>query len=376
MRPLPILPHDPQLGRAQTWPAGCRTRVVACLLFTAFLSCTSPALAQDEGRDSLIFRVVEYNVENLFDCHDDSLYSDEEFLPTSVRHWTYSRYRKKLDKVARAIVAAGNGVLPVLVALCEVENDSVLHDLTCRSILRTAGYHYLMTHSSDPRGIDVALLYQRYAFRPLITSHLRISPPRGGHPTRDILHVSGLLLSGDTLDVYVVHFPSRSGGARETENYRLNAAHRLRASVDSVMRLRHHPQVLIMGDFNDYPQNASIRRVLEAGVPPEPATDTVQPRRLYHLLANKAATRRRWGSYKYQGVWGLLDHIIVSGTLLQPYAPLRTSPSRADVLMADFLLTDDMKQGGRMPLRTYYGMKYLGGYSDHLPIWAEFTLYY
>ena len=50
---------------------------------------------------------------------------------------------------------------PALVALCEVENDSVLRDLTRYSVLREAGYRYVITHSPDERGINVALLYQR-----------------------------------------------------------------------------------------------------------------------------------------------------------------------------------------------------------------------
>lgn len=31
-------------------------------------------------------------------------------------------------------------------------------------------------------------------------------------PTRDILHVMGQVASGDTLDVFVCHMPSRAGG--------------------------------------------------------------------------------------------------------------------------------------------------------------------
>ena len=319
---------------------------------------------------------MTYNVENLFDCRDDSLHADEEFLPTAIRHWTRQRYWRKLDGVARVVAAVGGERMPALVALCEVEGDSVLRDLTRRSLLRTAGYRYVAARPSDVRGIDVALLYQPYLFRPVATVSLHIPPPEGRRPTRDVLLVSGRVLSGDTLDVFVAHFPSRSGGARETEPYRLLVARRIRAAVDSLYRLRQRPQVILMGDLNDYPHNASIRRGLEAVAPPTSTPRAIHPRRLYHLLADKAATRHRWGSYKYQGEWGLLDHIIVSGNLLLPDNPLHTSPDRADVYMADFLLADDMQYGGRKPSRTYYGMKYLGGYSDHLPVWAEFTIYY
>ena len=40
------------------------------------------------------FRVVSWNVENLFDIHHDSLKNDREFLPDALRHWNYTRYKK------------------------------------------------------------------------------------------------------------------------------------------------------------------------------------------------------------------------------------------------------------------------------------------
>lgn len=51
-----------------------------------------------------------------------------------------------------------------LIALCEVENDSVLSHLTRRTPLRWQDYRYIITQSPDPRGINVALLYQRDQF--------------------------------------------------------------------------------------------------------------------------------------------------------------------------------------------------------------------
>ena len=343
------------------------------LCVSAFLCCCLAAKAQNQ--DTLTFRVVSYNVENLFDIRHDSLKNDHEFLPTSTRHWNYSRYRKKLNDLARTPLALGEWNPPALVALCEVENDSVLRDLTQRSALREAGYRYLVTHSADERGIDVALLYRRELFKPLTSQNIRIHQlhPQA-RPTRDILHVSGLLLNGDTLDVLVVHFPSRSGGAKVSEPYRLQAARRVKQTTDSLMAIRHYPQILLLGDFNDYPTNQSIRDVLQAeALPTDEAPDE---KRLYHLLARKAKEQKHYGSYKYQGEWGLLDHLIVSGNLLKPSAPLYTHEGQADVARLPFLLVPDPKYGGEQPFRTYLGPRYQGGISDHLPVWADFRLLY
>ena len=103
--------------------------------------------------------------ENLFDCRHDSLKEDREFLPGGEKKWTPSRYWRKLDALSKVVAAVGEERLPDLVGLCEVENDSVLFDLTRRSSLRALGYRYVATHSPDVRGIDVALLYQPGSFR-------------------------------------------------------------------------------------------------------------------------------------------------------------------------------------------------------------------
>lgn len=325
------------------------------------------------SKDRVPFRVMSWNVENLFDTHHDSLKNDEEFLPEALRHWNYSRYKKKLDDIARVIVAVGEWNPPALVGLCEVENDTVLRDLTRRSPLKNLDYRYVMTNSPDQRGIDVALLYQRDLFKLLSYRSISIPSFKQHRPTRDLLHVSGLLLTGDTLDVFVCHLPSRSGGAKESEPYRLFAAQKLRTEVDSLLKGRFHPQLIIMGDFNDYPTNKSINKILEAEAPP--ATSEVSPLKLYHLLARKAKSRD-FGSYKYRGEWGLLDHLIVSGTLLDATKNFFTCEEKANVFQPSFLLIDDEKYGDKEPFRTYKGMRYQGGFSDHLPIFTDFELIY
>ncbi|EKC43562.1 endonuclease/exonuclease/phosphatase family protein [human gut metagenome] len=146
----------------------------------------------------------------------------------------------------------------------------------------------------------------------------------------------------------VAHFPSRSGGARESEPYRLLAARKVKHAIDSLYTIRRHPQIVLLGDFNDYPENKSVKEVLEAAAP-STLQDSLRPQKLYHLLAGKAKTRKHFGSYKYQGEWGLLDHIIVSGTLLQEHAPLYTEEAKADVFCLPFLLTRDKKYGGSNP---------------------------
>lgn len=264
-------------------------KLIYSLLWAVCGMSAAPAQAQHA------FRVMEYNVENLFDCRHDSLKQDTEFLPGSVRNWTYSRFQDKVNKIGKVILAAGKEQVPDLVGLCEVENDYCLKSLTRYSPLREVGYKYVMTSSPDERGIDVALLYQPVSFRLLASQKIRIpSDSLGMRPTRDVLYVSGRVVSGDTLDVFVCHLPSRVGGVKKTDPYRLWVARRIRQAADSVMAERQNPRLIIMGDFNDYPDGKSLQEGLRVSALSEP-----QLRALYNLMDNQQG-----GTYHYKGEWG------------------------------------------------------------------------
>ena len=298
---------------------------------------------------------VELNCENLFDCQHDSLKNDTEFLPTAGRQWTPRRYWRKLDNIGRAIISSTPDTvsfqLPDLVALVEVENDSVLHDLTRRSLLRHAGYEYVMTCSPDERGLDVALLYQPFSFQMLQHRALRIEPLAGMRPTRDILYVSGRVMSGDTLHVFVVHAPSRYGGERETRPYRRHVVERLMQSVDSLRTLSPEARILVAGDFNDYAGDASLQYLEECA--------------LQHVSRSATGHHGARATYRFQGLWASLDHIFASRSL-------STQTDTCYVNDLPFLLEEDPKYGGMKPRRTYNGFRYQRGFSDHLPLVARF----
>lgn len=296
------------------------------------------------------FRAMFYNVENLFDTKDDTLKNDQEFLPDATRKWNYYRYKDKINKIARVIISVGNDNIPDLVGLCEVENDSCLLDLIKYSPLREAGYRYVMTHSPDERGIDVALLYQRGTFKLLEKQVIPVPLKKiRNSSTRDILHVAGKVISGDTLDVFVCHMPSRSEGEKRTEPYRLFASQILKSSVDSLMKIRQHPYLLVMGDFNDTPDKPSVSQLNEVG--------------LINMMDDKSG-----GTYRYQSKWEILDQFLVSDSFFNDNGRIRTDKNNSYIIRYPFLLEEDDKYGGEKPYRTYHGMKYKGGYSDHLPI--------
>jgi len=318
------------------------------------------------------FRVMTYNVENLFDTVHDAGKADLEFLPEAERRWDSRRYWKKLGRLCSVIAAAG-GESPVdLVALCEVENDSVLTHLLRRTLLRRLDYGYAMTCGPDPRGIDVALLYQPARFLPVEVRFVPIpSATDRSKPLRDLLHVAGRLPTGDTLDVFVCHFPSRAGGTFETEPARMRAAAVLRAQADSLLARRGTARLLLMGDFNEEISGKALRDVLKVKIPPEGAF-IPETHILYDISENAQAARGIRGTYKYRGEWERLDHILVSGILLHPHARFHTGPETCRIPDLPFLVEEDETNGGVRPRRTYGGPFYRGGCSDHLPLTADF----
>jgi len=316
------------------------------------------------------FRVMFYNTENFFDTIDNPRKNDNEFLPEGAMHWTPGRYQNKLNNIAKVISSAGEWDTPALVGVCEVENEKVLDDLTLHSPLRKMSYRYVITNSPDPRGINVALLYQRDKFKYIGKQEYVIHFPYNARKhTRNILHVTGLVSARDTLDVFVCHFPSRRGGEEESEPDRLLAASILKAKADSVMRIRKNACILIMGDFNDEPSNRSISEVLRARA----VSNDIVPHGLYNLLT-PFEKRKNIGSYKYQRQWNMLDQIIVSGNLIVGNRSIKALPYTATIFYRNFMLVDDKTYGGKRPKKTYHGRKHEGGYSDHLPVIVDFII--
>lgn len=312
-------------------------------------------------------KIMFYNVENLFDTEDELGKNDEEFTPEGMRHWTFSRYRKKLSNISKVIVAVGGWRVPALIGLCEIENRKTIENLTQQTPLRHLKYRFIHQESPDMRGIDVALLYQEKLYKPVHEEFIAINFPQAPHrKTRDILYSAGIVPTGDTLHVFVNHFPSRAGGELTSEPNRNFVASVLRHKVDSLFTRNPQSLIVIMGDFNDHPDNRSMCDVLKAREVKPPYSNV----ELYNLFALYHA--QGMGSYKFQGSWGALDQIIVSGTLLNSEQSIFTTQDNARIFKADFLLEDD--KIGEKPFRTYNGMRYNGGFSDHLPIYTIFKL--
>lgn len=310
----------------------------------------------EREREDKTIRVVFYNVENLFDTIADAHVADEEFLPSAVRAWDTKKYKIKISNIAKSIRTIGGWQAPEIVGLAEIENRSVLLSLAKHHSLKEANYSILHFDSPDPRGIDVALLYNTKIVEVIYAEPIRVEMEHSR--TRDILYAKLLVRKSDTLHVFVNHWSSRSGGKEESEYKRVAAAKTLQHITDSIFRTSLHSNILVMGDLNDGPREASVSVL----------TDTSLTHSFTNLMVSLPQTE---GSHKYRGVWDYLDQILVSPALKDGSSNMKVLENRAYIGKLDFLLEEDDRYGDFYPKRTWKGDAFVGGFSDHLPVFCD-----
>lgn len=303
------------------------------------------------GQKKIVGAIGFYNVENLFDTVDDPEKRDEEYTPGGRNEWDEERYADKRGKVATVLSQLANGA--DIVGLAEVENLFVVSDLVASPELSRLKYQIVHQESPDRRGIDCALIYRPDQFK--LIEFETLTFPEEGYYTRDILHVTGLY-SGDTLHVFVNHWPSRLGGGADKRNA---AAGLLRGKVDELLAANPGSKIVVMGDFNDDPINKSIKKTLNAS-----DNSKLKPGQLYNPSAG--IFKQGLGTLFYRGTWNLFDQIIVSSGLLKDPSGVTYLDNSFSVFGPNWMRVSTGDYMGA-PKRSFVGGVYQGGYSDHFP---------
>lgn len=327
--------------------------------FLIFIFFTTNCLAQ---KSNLQYSLLFYNVENLFDTHDDPQLDDDNFTPEGELHWNNKRLSQKLLNLSKVIVSVSEWNIPDIIVFAEIENRGVLERLINFTPLQSYPFKIIHKESPDHRGIDVGFIYNSENFLPVEYNYYSLEINNTILDTRELLYVSGVFNSTDTVHIFGIHWPSRFSGLLETKDLRIAAAKLLCNKVDELNMKYKSPKIIILGDFNDNPEDESISEVLKAGRIELPILEN----KLYNLFFD--LKRDNQGSLKFQSQWFIFDQIIVSGSLLLNKSGLNVNPEDAKIVTFPFLLEDDRKFGGKKPFRTYYGFNYNGGFSDHLPV--------
>lgn len=339
-------------------------------IFFVFVLACLVATAQSNGKQNYRVAVIGfYNLENIFDTIDDPKTNDEEFTPSGSLGYNSAIYKDKLGKLSQVLSELGTDASPdgvAILGVAEVENRKVLEDLVAQPKLKNRNYRIVHYNSPDVRGVDVGLLYNPKYFK-IIGSKSLLVPLKNadGSPyyTRDVLWVSGVL-DGDTVHVFVNHWPSRRGGEEASAPSRAIAAGVAKKVIDSLMTVNQNTKVVLMGDLNDDPVSSSITEVLGA----KGKQDQVQAGGLFNPWID--FYKKGIGTLAYQDSWTIFDQIILS------YGFLNKEQSgyfykAAHIFNPEYMVTKTGKWKG-YPMRTFDGVIYNGGYSDHFPTYTVF----
>ncbi len=328
--------------------------VFILLLVTSLVGCAQKS-------DNHIISVAFYNCENFFDTVHNPAKEDEEFTPAGKYRYTTRVYEQKVHNLATVVQNMGGPNGPAILGMAEVENSTVLRDLIRQPELSGRGYKYEWFDGPDPRGINVAMLYNPQYFTVISADplHVDLSGTGGKSVTRDILHVHGVLCS-DTVDVFVNHWPSRRGGEDESGPKRAIAAQVAKNAIDAITKNAPNAKIILLGDLNDNPTDSSITYILGAKAEQAEVTATG----LYDPWINiyKSGT----GTEEYRHSWNLFDQIIVSGALLKN-SNHKLQYSKAEIFKPDFIV-DHYKGHEGEPHRSFVGTHWINGYSDHFPV--------
>ena len=334
--------------------------IVLLISFLAFGLQTNNCNAQEGKKQYKAAVIAFYNLENLFDTIDSPDTDDAEFLPNGANAWDGKKYALKQKNMSEVISQIGADIIkggPTIIGVSEIENRLVLEELIKMPALKDAGYDIVHFDSPDARGVDVGLLYRKSAFKVIAATPVRLKVSwRDDFKSRDQLVVTGEL-DGETISVVVNHWPSRRSGPE----YREAAANLSRHIADSLYAINPKAKIFIMGDLNDDPIDPSIAKTLKAkGKQKDLKTgDLFNP--MWQLYKDGV------GSLGYRDSWNLFDQIIVSEPVVNATSN-EWKLLKTRVFNPKFLISSEGQFAG-YPFRTFSFGAFIGGYSDHLPVY-------
>ncbi|MCK4400669.1 endonuclease/exonuclease/phosphatase family protein [bacterium] len=337
-------------------------KAIALVLLILFCCVTST--------EARTFKVVSYNVENLFDLNKDGT-EYTEYIPNTGYGWTKNIVDIKITNIAEVI----KDLRADVVALQEIESKSSL--ILLRSKLKDFGLDYPYFEIADSKNTTVkcAVLSK---FPIIKKEEIRVDSKFA----RNILKIT-LDIDGNRLILFINHWRSKRG----PESGRIAYAKALKEDID---KLKDDVDFVLIGDFNsNYNEYKTFRNSSRlndtAGITginhilmtvkdfemvnEQVLITQVSNKYLYNTWLEINMTRR-W-SYNFFGNKNSLDNIILPKALYDDKG-ISYVDNSFDKFDPDYLFKGNAVYRWQ---RAKNGRgKHLGkGYSDHLPIFAYFS---
>jgi len=338
---------------------------LSVLMFSVFFILVSCRCSLPEGSET--FRVLSWNVQNLFDAVDDGS-EYREFDPGGDT-WNRQLYQKRLQRTADVIISAEGGA-PDLIVLQELENPRILDDLVSGPL---AGRGYRWTLSIPGYSIIRCGILSRYPLKDIEVSDCGTW---GIRPLRPALSFT-VEVPGTSLRVAAGHWKSPRDGRAATESARCREAEALRKMLLPLLTLNPAADVLIIGDLNT-PGDGLVRPAALAPWYPELSPESAEAV-LYRTDIPEFAGFRDGlavffdpdpdpaagspGTYWYHDDWERPDRALLSRGLVDAPGLIFESCRTLNETAGD-------EFGRPFRWRTDRGE----GYSDHLPLLLEFRM--
>lgn len=312
--------------------------------------------------------IAFYNLENLFDTINNPNKLDELSPIMEIKNNRSEIYKDKLSKLSSVLTQIGNKqniAPPSIIGIVEVENKKVIQDLIKTPPMNNYNYEIIHFESEDKRGIDVALLYNPSLYKPIFNETIpaKIYKDNKKVFTRDILHSTGYF-KNEKIHILVNHWPSRRGGLKRSSPLREKAAFQLKNIVRNIYKNNTKAKIIIMGDFNDNPNNKSLQKILN--------TTDIKNKCNDSCMYNPFLKMFKKGNYTltYRGDFFLFDQIIFNNNFISKANKYKNFKLfKAGIYNPTFMTLQTGKYKSS-PKRSFGNGIYLGGYSDHYPVYS------
>lgn len=301
-----------------------------------------------------------YNVENLFLPDPKPVHKLDPTI-SGLRNWDDRKYKNKLFKISHVfqLMKEENGVLPFIIGLSEVSGRKVLEELVKMEPFHSK-YGIVHYNSMDERKVDVAMLYDKEKIEVMdsepISFFFEIIDKNTGDydTTRDVLY-SKVKYKEEVINIFITHLPSK----RDKDPNKPKRSFILGEIRERILNIvnAENEHVILCGDFNENPDDENLVKILYDD----------DHRKVLENPFQQLFSTRKYSTFHYKS--GLLfDQILLSKSFFENRG-LRFQ--NAQVFNSEKISSRDRRFEGR-PFRTFAGTRYLGGYSDHFPVFVQF----
>jgi len=338
------------------------------LLLLAVLGCLAPERAPDNSSGDYLF--CFWNTENFFDGKLNGWHNEPD---KDFDRWFADNpavFEQKVKNLTEVLAALNDGQGPDILALAEVEADSTaaeaLRDSLNKAIKPDAPpyRHILKKNPHGGRNIVTAILTRL----PVVADRTQLLGKRHrileGHIT----------VHDQDLAVLATHWTSRvSDKAGEG---RAKYADQIYGRSRAMHKANPNVSVLICGDFNDNPDDPSVKDHLHASGDLSQVKANDDPPLLYDVFANLWAENKgkeekaKVGSHYYRGHAFLFDQIVVSPGMVNGQGGWQCLGDTAAIVKHRFVVQRGRSKGRPLAFGTEKEKVPLSerGVSDHLPV--------